>query len=130
MFALLAGISVAAGVAGMAMAGFVYSRPREIWEKFQRGFGRLWGAWEAAYRVDDVYGATIVAPGRTASEVAAFTFDAKVVDGAVNGLGGLMAAIGSRARTLQTGFVRNYGVSFVAGLIAVVLWLVIAGGGV
>ena len=130
MFALLAGISVAAGIAGMAMAGFVYSRPREIWEKFQNGFGRLWGAWEAAYHVDDVYGATIVTPGRKLSEQAAFTVDAKGIDGAVNGLGTLVSAVGSRVRMLQTGFVRNYGVSFVAGLVAVVIWLVIAGGGV
>jgi hypothetical protein len=32
-------------------------------------------------------------------------------------------------RTVQTGFVRNYGVVLVAGVIAVVAWMVVAGGG-
>ncbi len=130
MFALLAAISVGAGIAGAAMAGFVYSRPREIWERFQRGFGGLWEAWQAAYRVDDLYGATIVTPGRKLSERMAFDFDAGGIDGFVNGVGRAVRSAGARTRVLQTGLVRNYGVGFVAGLLAVVIWLVIAGGGV
>ncbi len=130
MFALLAAISVGAGLAGLAMAGFVYSRPREIWERFQRGFGGLWEAWQAAYRVDDLYGAAIVTPGRKLSERMAFSFDAGGIDGFVNGVGRTVRAVGARTRMLQTGLVRNYGVGFVAGLLAVVIWLVIAGGGV
>ncbi len=130
MFALLAAISVGAGIAGAAMAGFVYSRPREIWERFQGGFGGLWEAWQAAYRVDDLYGATIVTPGRKLSERMAFDFDAGGIDGFVNGVGRAVRSAGARTRVLQTGLVRNYGVGFVAGLLAVVIWLVIAGGGV
>jgi NADH-quinone oxidoreductase subunit L len=130
MFALLAAISVGAGLAGMTMAGFVYSRPREIWERFQRGFGGLWDAWQAAYRVDDLYGATIVTPGRKLSERLAFSFDAGGIDALVNGVGRAVRSAGARTRVLQTGLVRNYGVSFVAGLLAVVIWLVIAGGGI
>ncbi len=130
MFALLAAISVGAAAAGMGMAGFVYTRPREIWEKFQSGFGGLWEAWQAAYRVDDLYGATIVTPGRKLSEWSAFSFDAGGIDGFVNGIGRVVRAAGARTRVLQTGLVRNYGVGFVAGLLAVVIWLVVAGGGV
>ena len=130
MFALLAAISVGAAAAGMGMAGFVYTRPREIWEKFQSGFGSLWEAWQAAYRVDDLYGATIVTPGRKLSEWSAFSFDAGGIDGLVNGIGRVVRAAGARTRVLQTGLVRNYGVGFVAGLLAVVIWLVVAGGGI
>ena len=65
-FVILALVSVLAGVAGMAMAAFVYRQPRTIWERFQGGFGRLWGVWQSAYRVDDLYGATLVAPGKEA----------------------------------------------------------------
>ena len=130
IFAILALISVAAGVAGIGIAAFVYGKPQEIWEKFQKGFGGVWDVWQAAYRVDDVYGATIVAPGRKLSEAAAFSFDAKVVDGGITGIGRLVSKLGSSVRGVQTGRVRNYGVVFVAGLLATVIWLVVAGGGV
>jgi NADH-quinone oxidoreductase subunit L len=129
MFALLAGLSVLAGLAGMAAGFLAYNRPRQLWEGFQQAFGRLWPTWERAYRVDDIYGATIVAPGRRLAEAAAFKVDLPIVDGLVNGVAWLIARLGSVVRTVQTGFVRNYGVVLVAGVIAVVAWMVVAGGG-
>jgi NADH-quinone oxidoreductase subunit L len=68
-----------------------------------------------------------VAPGRRLSEAAAFSFDAGVVDGAVNGVGRVVRNVGDWARPLQTGFVRNYGVLFLAGAVVVVAWLVAGG---
>ena len=130
MFLLLAGVSVVAALAGMGIAAFIYLKPQETWERFQEGFGGVWTAWRDAYRVDDLYGTAIVAPGRKASEVAAFDVDARLVDGAVNGVGTLVRSIGTRTRGIQTGLVRNYGVTFVVGLFGVVIWLVLAGGGV
>lgn len=126
-FFLLAGVSVAAGVAGIVMAYLAYNRPRELWERFQGGFGGLWTAWESAYRVDELYGKTLVAPGMAVAKASAFGFDARVIDGAVNGLGGLVRWVGSRLRPVQTGFVRNYAATFVAGLIAVMVWLLVRG---
>jgi NADH-quinone oxidoreductase subunit L len=126
-FLLLAGLSAAAGVAGIAMGYFAYHRPREVWERFQAGFGRLWGLWERAYGVDDLYGATIVSPGRKLAEGAAFRIDLPVVDGAVNGVARLVRGLGTAVRVAQTGFVRNYAVAFVGGTLAVVVWLLMRG---
>jgi NADH-quinone oxidoreductase subunit L len=128
MFLLLAAVSVGAGLTGIAMGGFVYSRPREVWTRFQDGFGRLWEAWSTAYRVDDLYGAALVVPGRKAAETAAFRFDLPIVDGLVNGVGRLFTETGSRGRVIQTGYVRNYGAAFVGGLLLVVIWLLVTGG--
>jgi hypothetical protein len=58
------------------------------------------------------------------AEVTAFSVDSKVVDGAVNGVGRMVRNAGDWARPLQTGFVRNYGVLFLAGALVVVIWLV------
>ena len=127
MFFILAAISVLAGVAGIVMAYLAYNRPRELWERFQGGFGRAWTAWEQAYRVDDLYGATLVKPGRALAEAAAFKVDLPIVDGAVNGIARLVRSVGSGARTLQTGYVRNYGVAFVAGIVAILLWVLARG---
>ncbi len=128
MFLLLAAVSVGAGLVGIAMGGFVYTRPQEVWTQFQTGFGKLWDAWGAAYRIDDLYGAVIVTPGRKLSEAAAFRFDLPIIDGLVNGVGRFATGTGKRSRVLQTGYVRNYGVAFIAGLLAVVIWLLVAGG--
>jgi NADH-quinone oxidoreductase subunit L len=125
--AVLAGLSIMAALAGAAAGYLAYRRPPERWRRFEESFEPLWGTWEAAYGVDDLYGTALVAPGRRLSEATAFAFDAGVVDGTVNGVGRVVRGIGDWARPLQTGFVRNYGVLFLAGAVVVVAWLVAGG---
>ena len=125
MFVLLAGLSVFAGMAGIGAAFLTYREPRESWRAFEEGFEPLWGMWEHGYRVDDVYGRVIVAPGRKAAEGAAFAVDLPIIDGAINGVARLVRELGDRARPLQTGFVRNYGALLLAGTVTVVIWLVV-----
>jgi len=124
MFLLLAGLSVLAGLAGAGAAFLTYRQPRQNWLDFEHGFEPLWGAWEEAYRVDDVYGKLIVAPGRRTAEMAAFSIDLPIIDGAVNGVARLVRSVGKWAQPLQSGFVRNYGALFLAGTVVVVIWLV------
>jgi NADH-quinone oxidoreductase subunit L len=124
MFLLLAGLSVMAGLAGVGAAFITYRQPKANWEGFEHGFEPLWGTWEEAYRVDDLYGKVIVAPGRKAAEVAAFDVDLPVIDGAVNGVARLVRSAGEWARPLQTGFVRSYGALLLGGTVVVVVWLV------
>jgi NADH-quinone oxidoreductase subunit L len=124
---VLAGLSVLAGLAGIGAAVLAYRRPAERWREFEDGFGPVWGMWEDAYRVDDLYGAVLVAPGRKLAESAAFNFDGPVIDGAVNGVGRLVRGIGEWARPLQTGYVRNYAALFLAGTLAIVIFLVMGG---
>ena len=121
----LAIVSVGVGILGILLAYRRYvSRDTQLEE------GGRWDTLLAGYHVDDLYGRTIVAPGKAAAEVMAFTADAKVVDGAVNGLGGLVKWVAARFSKLQTGLVRSYGVGILAGVVAVVVWLLIAGGGI
>jgi NADH-quinone oxidoreductase subunit L len=119
----LAAVSIAAGLIGLFIAYRRYVRRSTQLEE-----GGRWDTLLAGYHVDDIYGLTIVAPGKAAAEVMAFTADAKVVDGAVNGLGGLVKRVGGLLSKLQTGLVRSYGVGILAGVVAVVLWLMVAGG--
>ena len=123
MFLLLAGLSVLAGLAGAAVAFLTYRQPRAGWIGFEDGFRPLWGTWEDAYRVDDVYGRVIVAPGRLMAEVAAVT-DTTIVDGAVNGVARVVRRMGDLARPVQSGFVRSYGALLLAGTVAVIIWMV------
>jgi NADH-quinone oxidoreductase subunit L len=48
-------------------------------------------------------------------------FDAKIIDGAVNGAGWLAGRIGGGLRKVQTGRVENYGLGVAAGLVLVVV---------
>jgi len=124
---LLAGLSVFAGVVGIAAAVLAYRRRPEQWREFEDGFQPLWGRWEDAYGVDDVYGRVLVAPGKKLAEVTAFSVDVPLIDGAVNGVGRIVRDLGEWARPLQTGYVRSYGALFLAGTLGVVIWLVVGG---
>ena len=122
---ILAAISIAAGLAGL---WFAYRRYLVADTQLEEG-----GTWEtllAGYRVDDLYGRTIVAPGKAAAEQLAFTADAKVVDGGVNGLGWLVQRFGGLMTKLQTGLVRSYGLGILGGAVGIVVWLLLAGGGI
>lgn len=127
MLGILAGLSIFAALAGAAAGYLAYRRPAERWRQFEQSFEPLWGTWEQGYGVDDLYGAALVIPGRKLAEATAFAVDAGVVDGAVNGVGRMVRNFGDLARPLQTGFVRNYGVLFLAGALVVVAWLVAGG---
>ena len=79
-----------------------------------------------AWRYDSAVSAIVGGPGRAAfGGVAAF--DAKIVDGAVNGIGSEVRAASGLLRKMQSGLVRSY--AFVIGLGAVVLlaWFLLRG---
>jgi len=63
-----------------------------------------------------------------AARFAADTVDQKGIDGLVNGVGVLVRTMGERLRPLQTGFVRQYGLSIVAGAVALLAWFLSRGG--
>ena len=52
-------------------------------------------------------------------------FDARIIDGAVNGVGWLVRETGSGLRRLQTGFVRNYALGVVVGTVALLAYVLI-----
>jgi NADH-quinone oxidoreductase subunit L len=127
MFLLLAALSVGAGLAGAAAAYLSYHRPPAAWRRFEEGFGRAWRWWEEGYRIDDLYGTTLVKPGHRLADLAAFRFDLGVVDGIVNGVGRLVKEGASFGRKLQSGLVRGYGMIFTLGVVAVIAWLLARG---
>ena len=120
-------LSVLAGAAGSFAAWLTYRRPPEDWQRLEEGLQPIWGIWEDAYGVDDIYGRVLVSPGKRVADATAFGFDVPVIDGAVNGVARLVAGLGAWVRLLQTGYVRNYGALLLGGAVVVVIWLVVAG---
>ena len=120
---VLAIVSVVAAAVGIEFARRRYTlgdRPDET--------GERWALLEAGYRVDDVYGNTLVLPGKRLAGATAFVLDARIVDGAVNGVGALVRWFGERLRPLQTGRVRTYGAGILVGTVGLLLWLLGDGG--
>jgi NADH-quinone oxidoreductase subunit L len=64
---------------------------------------------------------------RTSTAMAAFTatvVDNRIIDGAVNGFAGLFRSTGGVLRRVQTGYVRNYALGVMAGLVLLLAYVV------
>jgi len=119
---LLVGAAVA--VAGVALAYRWYVRqpdaPGRFVERIPLGFGPgMYRASANRYYVDDLY-QLVWARGGVLASNALWWFDAKVIDGTVNGAGWLASKVGGGLRQVQTGRVENYGLGIAAGLAIVI----------
>jgi NADH-quinone oxidoreductase subunit L len=74
------------------------------------------------YYVDELYDRAIVRPLLALSRWCAEAFDARVIDGAVNGLAAVIARAAGGLRRYQTGFVMNYALSMLMGVVALLGW--------
>ncbi len=79
-----------------------------------------------AWRYDSALSAFVGGPGRAAFNGLAL-FDAKVVDGAVNGAGTVTRSTSGVVRKVQTGFVRSYAVILSVGVLLVLAWFLFRG---
>ena len=115
----LAVLAIACALSGIALAVAVYGRRRLRAIEPQL----LADGW----RYDAGVSAFMGGPGRRAFDALA-RFDARVVDGAVNGVATLVASTSGRVRRLQTGNVRSYAGIVGAGVVLVLIWFVIVRG--
>ena len=122
---LLLLVGAAVGVAGIALAYRWYVQRPESAGRFvgriPLGLGPgMYRASVNKYYVDDIY-QLVWSRGGVLLSNALWWFDAKVIDGAVNGAGWLARTIGGGLRRTQTGRVENYGLGIAAGLAVVLL---------
>jgi len=76
------------------------------------------------YFVDEIYDLTVVEPIKDGSTFLWTGVDNKVVDGAVNGSAGVVAWLSAHFRKLETGFLQNYALAIVLGVVLIVGYLV------
>ena len=122
---LLLLVGALAGALGIWLAYRWYvespETPRRFVERFPFGLGPgMYRASVNKYYVDDIYQLAFARGGVLVSE-ALWWFDAKIIDGAVNGSGWVSQRIGGGLRKVQTGRVENYGLGIAAGLAIVLL---------
>ena len=120
---LLLGAAIA--IVGVLYAWRAYNRDGLLFdEKVRRVWGGLYRRASDKYNWDEFYERTIRRPLLTLLAPGMARFDQDVVDGAVNGMGGVTRAASGRLRRLQTGVVQSYAVAIVIG-VALVLALVL-----
>jgi NADH-quinone oxidoreductase subunit L len=115
---VLAGLLVIAmALTGIASAYLLYLRPVDIVAVRAR-LGWLYEAMLAKFWGDEFYERTVMTPGLLMSEGMA-EFDARGIDGFVNGLGRGTYRLAQVGRRLQTGFVRSYALAVLLGTLLI-----------
>jgi NADH-quinone oxidoreductase subunit L len=122
---VLSVISVAVGLTGILLAWFVYLSGRIDWMALRARFGGAKRTLQRGFYVNDFYSGAIVGPAKLGAAFAAYVVDRRVIDGAVNGIGGVVAVVARSGRRVQTGLVRNYAVGILLGAAALLAYLAV-----
>ena len=113
----LALVDVVAALIGL-FAAFTIWRDRVESDTFEKPF------FEHVWRWDDAYDATLGRPLTALAHVTSDVVETRVIDGAVEGLGGSVRRSGEGIRKLQAGLVRQYALAMVLGVTVIVVYLV------
>lgn len=118
---LLAGAAVLVSVFGIlaARALYVTGGAKDRRSRLQRLAPWMVTGARNNFYVDRVYGRTIVLPAKALANFSANVFDAKLIDGFVNGFAWVVGRTAQGVRHIQTGYVRNYGAVFLVGVVVV-----------
>lgn len=116
----LAGASIAIAIAGVVAAWSFFSKNAQA-----PASSGVWGNIKAAaynkWNMDDIYDAELVKPGANLSRWLWRVMDLRIVDGIVNGTGRLIAGVANGLRSWQSGYVRNYALSMLVGVVLVIV---------
>ena len=121
----LMAVSVLAAVVGIAVAWQMYVRGRADLARIGQPQHAVHRLLLHKYYVDELYDRLFVRPTVRMARWCAQPFDLGVIDGAVNGVADLVLAAAARLRRLQTGFVMNYALTMLIGvvtLLGLLLW--------
>jgi NADH-quinone oxidoreductase subunit L len=125
----LVGISVAAGLMGIALAWLMYVAKPGMADAFAASMNGLYTLVYNKYFVDEIYAAAVVNPVVDGSrEVLWKDVDVKLIDGAANGVGARSLNIGSVLRLIQSGNIRSYATWVLFGSVVLIVAMGIAGG--
>lgn len=116
----LMGISTLVAFLGIGLAALLYLRRPDLSTRLASTFPALHRVLLNKYYVDELYDASLIQPVRVASQEGLWRgFDIKVIDGAVNGAGYVVAAFSGLLRLLQSGSVKTYAASTFFGAVLI-----------
>jgi NADH-quinone oxidoreductase subunit L len=111
------------GILAIILAYILYIKntklPAIISSKFKLLYKISFNKWY----FDEIYEAVLVSPVKKIGDKLWRIFDAKIIDGAPNGLAVICKNLSGKVSKLQTGYIYNYSLLMVIGLIAFILIL-------
>ncbi len=116
-------VSLAIAVAGVLVATRFYVWRPETPARMVKRFPQVYRVLLNKYYVDDLYDALFVEPVRRGAFWLWRKFDEPVIDGSVNGVGAVVRVGSAVLRRVQTGYVMNYVLSFIVGVVAILGYL-------
>ncbi len=125
--AALIGIAVAVALLSLAAAWWIYGSGRVDTVAFRARMEPMATAAQRGWYVDRAYDVAIVQPAKSVARLTSDVVDAVVIDGAVNGIAGLVKRSASGGKLLQTGFVRTYALVLFLGAVLVLGFIGVRG---
>ena len=124
---LLMGASVAVAVVGIRVAWSWYAKKAgQPAARLAASFPALYRLVAEKFRIDELSNALVVRPFVRLSRMLWKVVDVLIIDGVLNAGAFLVELVGDVLRFLQTGNVRNYALTFLIGIVALLL-IVLAG---
>ena len=124
---LLMGVSVAAAAAGLFLAWKWYAKEDgRVPARVAASYPGVYALVADKFRIDELYDALFVKPFYWLARALWKVVDVLMIDGILNAAAFIIELTGDLLRFLQTGNVRNYALTFLLGLVA--LLLIMAGG--
>lgn len=117
---MVMGVSIAVALIGIAAAWLKYGTnmlPSGVITKDNPVYKLL----ANKYYMDELYYYTLIVPTHAVAR-AVLAFDQKVVDGAVNGTAWVTKKFGEGMKQVQTGYVQNYALYMLVGLVVLIIW--------
>ena len=120
---VLMAVSTLAALAGIGAGYYLWVTRPELPGRIASAAGGAYRLVKRKLYVDELYDLAFVRPFYAACRTAA-RFDARRVDGLVNGVGAVMETAGNGLKLFHSGYVRNYALFYLVGAAAVVWFLV------
>jgi NADH-quinone oxidoreductase subunit L len=123
----LIGVATLAVAVGFLTAYWLYVRRWGLAERLTKQARWLYDLLFNAYYMDEAYNEVVVSPLRSLAGILADVVEVRGIDGMVHGLARVTGLAGERIRRLQTGLVRNYALATLAGVVALLAYLLLRG---
>ncbi|MFM7175252.1 MAG: NADH-quinone oxidoreductase subunit L [Caldilinea sp.] len=120
-------LSVVIAVLGILIARARYLTKEGWVDRLVQPLAVLQPLVEDRWYVDELYSLLVVSPIQGISGWFARFFDPKVIDGAVNSVGGVISDAGEAVRKLQNGAIPTYAFSILLGVVVVLFYFLFVG---
>jgi NADH-quinone oxidoreductase subunit L len=121
--AALAATATVISIVALALTWWIYGSGRVDWIGFRERLEPLPRAALNGWYVDRAYDTAVIQPAKTGAWITAYVIDGRIIDGAVNAVGGGVKLLAEGGRRVQTGFVRSYALAVFLGAVAILVYV-------